>query len=653
MKNICRYKNHICALLALAMLFSCTIQSASAAWDLGNVSNPLSTLQDKLLLADDRPEAIDPELISEKGHIERLYDKESSLEMVAFSNYDGTETVYIFDEPIKYVDEMGRIVDKSNTLYSAYEENYAYVNSDNNIRTYFPDALNENSGIMLKYEDILIELYPYEGNTAFVQKRMGSNDVEYTFYDGVFGEDTAVRYTPTFSGFKEEIILYDNTENCFNFILKCESLTPVVDGNQVCLIDSTTNEVVATLGRVYLYDSFIGTSEGFMHESWSNDTEIVQLENGDYLVTVTVDEYFLNHPETVYPVYVDPTITINASGSGTSKTILDTPIYNGSGVTNMTAGANASATVGYVGTQSGVQYGAGRLLMKFPGLMNQSFMSNYNYTITSATLYLKDTSGLSTSATIEAYMYTGPSWTESSKYSSAIWNGAGEELSSYTYSYPNSTNGSFNITKAVKLWQSLPEYGAKGIILKNITSESSLSYYKSLNTTEGSTKPYLSVSYANRTAASKAFLTYGASSRTISIRLVGSTTTSSPWLSIITDSRTAWNNSGAGTNISTTTTGSSPHTLTVESLPTETWYGLMTPTVSGSTLTASKIQINMYQLPASTNFGRSTVTHEMGHLLWLNDNPVTTDPCLMRHDRDREIVFVPQMVDIFHVRSKY
>lgn len=122
-------------------------------------------------------------------------------------------------------------------------------------------------------------------------------------------------------------------------------------------------------------------------------------------------------------MYVDPTVTINATGSGSSKTILDTPIYNGSDVTNITAGANTSAVIGYVGTLNGVQYGSGRLLMRFPGLMNQSFMSDYNYTITAATLYMKEASGLSTSASIAAHMYTGPDWNESTTYSSSIWNG--------------------------------------------------------------------------------------------------------------------------------------------------------------------------------------------------------------------------------------
>jgi hypothetical protein len=79
----------------------------------------------------------------------------------------------------------------------------------------------------------------------------------------------------------------------------------------------------------------------------------------------------------------------------------------------------------------------------------------------------------------------------------------------------------------------------------------------------------------------------------------------------------------------------------------------MTPTVSGSTLTASTIQINTSTVGSTTEFRRSTVTHEMGHLFWLNDNPTTTDPCLMRHDRDREIVYVPQKIDIYHVQNQY
>jgi hypothetical protein len=368
-------------------------------------SSFLAELQSKEMPDYDRPEAIEKGLVVENGHVARLYKKESDLRTVIFANKDGTETAYIFDEPVKYIDENGKIVDKSNRLYSVYADEYAYVNKDNDIRTYFPKTLDEKSGIKLEYGDISIEMYPYSGKSTSVEKRTESDEKDYVYYDGVFGNDTSVRYTPTFSGFKEDIILYKNTGNHFNFIIKCGALKMIEENNIVHFIDPQSGEIVATLGEVYMYDSFVGESKDFSHGTWDVATELKHLENGDYLATIIVDEEFLSRPETVYPVYVDPTVTINATGSGSSKTILDTPIYNGSDVTNITAGANTSAVIGYVGTLNGVQYGSGRLLMRFPGLMNQSFMSDYNYTITAATLYMKEASGLSTSASIAAHIY--------------------------------------------------------------------------------------------------------------------------------------------------------------------------------------------------------------------------------------------------------
>lgn len=639
--------------LTAVMIFSTTALFPATAH-----TQPKDT-QSLTLLENDRPEAVEKNLVTEKGHTVRLYGKEADLQTIIFANMDGTETTYIFDEPVKYIDKDGKIADKSNYLYSTYADKYVYVNKDNDIQTFFPMILDEKTGIKLEYKDIMIEMSPYSSKPAFAVKRTESDKKDYIYYDGVFGSDTSVRYTPTFSGFKEDIVLYKNTDNHFYFIIKSGTLETITENNIIHFADPKTGEIVATIDAVYMYDSFIGESKSFSHETWNNTTELKQLENGDYLVTIIVDEKFLNHPDTVYPVYIDPTVTINATGSGSSKTILDTPIYNGSGVTSTTAGANPNAVIGYAGLVGGIQYGSGRLLMRFPGLMNQSFMSDYNSIITSATLYMKETSGLSASANIAAHMYTGPDWNESSTYSSSIWNGtykrngSEELLSSYSFSYPSSTNGNFNITWAVKLWQSNSSMGTKGIMLKNETSESNGTYYKSLNTTEGSTKPYLSVTYSTRSTASGGFLSYGAASRTLTIRLVGTTTSNSTWSPIITASRNAWNSSGASTNITTTTSGTSPHTLTVDAYPAQTWYGLMSPTVSGSTLTGSSIQINTSTLPSSTLFRRSTVTHEMGHLFWLNDNPTTSDPCLMRHDRDREIVYVPQMIEIYHVRYKY
>ena len=616
------------------------------------------SISNDLMVEDIIPEAIDISEAKEKSHVNRLHEKEDSLETVVFANADGSETTYIFDEPVKYLDENGEISDKSNKLYSDVEankldtskkqkgiSNYAYVNAENDIKTYFPKKLSGKDSIKLEAQNRDILMRP---SSDVVSSVIEENNVVY--YEDVFGEFTSLRYETLFSGYKEDIILEKYVGNEFKFILDVGGLTPVSKNGSFHLTDED-GETFATVSPIYVY----GSSKDEAQFTYDNKLEFEKIDGNKYELVITVDDEFLRDPNTVYPVYVDPTITINAAGSGSSKTILDTPIYNGSGVSNQSGGANSTAIIGRVSSS----YGSGRLLMRFPGLMSQSFMSNQNYIISSATLHLKEVSGNSASAAISAHIYTGPEWSESSMYSSSIWNGSYKKngveqtLSTYTYSYPNYTTGSFNITQAVRLWQSNHSYGNKGIILKNRTSESDGTYYKALYTSEGTTKPYVSVTYTTRSNASEAFLTYGSTTRNITLQLKGSTTTNSTWLPIISASRNAWNNSIANTNITITTTGTSKYTLTVAAFPMERWYGLTTTSHSGAVVVSAKIEINTSTIGSSTAFRRSTVTHEFAHLMWLNDNPSTTDFSLMRHNRDREIIYTPQMIDIYHLLKKY
>ena len=146
----------------------------------------------------------------------------------------------------------------------------------------------------------------------------------------------------------------------------------------------------------------------------------------------------------------------------------------------------------------------------------------------------------------------------------------------------------------------------------------------------------------------------GLSSRTVTIRLKG-TLASSIWLATINDSRDAWNSSGAGVSIYTTTSGSSPHTLEVDSFYWDS-AGRCTKYPLGNVVaTSSTIEINSRTTGTEINPRRSTVTHEMGHLVWLGDNPpvVAYNDSLMHHYRNRETVFVPKTYDINNVRFKY
>lgn len=95
--------------------------------------------------------------------------------------------------------------------------------------------------------------------------------------------------------------------------------------------------------------------------------ETVRQDN-EYLITIAVDTDYLTDSERVYPVYVDPTISV--SGSGTGKTVQDAPIYANKPGT--ASGGNTYNVVGYQGST----YGVGRTLMKFPGFSSNSTYAN-------------------------------------------------------------------------------------------------------------------------------------------------------------------------------------------------------------------------------------------------------------------------------------
>lgn len=445
-----------------------------------------------VLSENDIPECLALEVSENSKFAARLYEKETALDTVLFANKDGSETVYIFNEDVKYMDESGIVADKSNKLYSnieslAYSSDYSYVNKENDINTYFPKSLKTNVGVSVEAQGQAIEMYPV---SDVISQVTADDDLYGVYYDDVFGEFTGIRYEPSFSGYKEDIILEKNVGNTFRFILETGDLMPVLEDGVIYIRDENGADF-GLISPTYVYDSFTGdpSLDESRHFTYNNKFELTQISDGKYELIVIVDEEFLNNPATVYPVIVDPSITINATGSGSSKSILDTPIYNGSGATG-TAGANSLAVVGYVDSS----YGSGRLLMRFPGLMNQSFM-NSDYTISSASLTMNECSGGSATSTIYAYNYTGPAWDESTTYSSSVYNGIGSSIDYWSFSYPNYTTRSYNITSAVKSWQTSASQGAKGIIFKNTTSESDYSKTKTFYTTNGATKPYLTITY--------------------------------------------------------------------------------------------------------------------------------------------------------------
>ena len=312
-------------------------------------------LQTAKLTESDTPEVVDEELIEEKGHVNRLREQENDLNTIVFQNKNGSKTMYIYAAPVKYKDETGKVKDKKNKLSEQdiepeLAEDYGLTNPENDVRTYFPKKLNKNKGVVLQYGDVKLEVSPLKhhktqkaqaatlslesqpqavvmANEAPGQKKK-QNKTDVVEYDKVFGKNTVLRYSATLNGFKEDLILQENIGvNEFSFRVKTNGLSLLKEGEVCYFADPLTGEMVSRVGDILVYDSKdpeVQAQSEVAAESVSYDhhytVETVE-EDQEYILTMVIDEAYLNSPDTVYPVTVDPSFTIDGSRNS------DTTIY--------------------------------------------------------------------------------------------------------------------------------------------------------------------------------------------------------------------------------------------------------------------------------------------------------------------------------------
>lgn len=81
-----------------------------------------------------------------------------------------------------------------------------------------------------------------------------------------------------------------------------------LEENYIYLVDPLNGEGKAKISPIYVYDSYTGEkTEKNTHDTYNNKTIVKEIEKeNSYLITIIVDKEFLNNPETVYPIVIDP-----------------------------------------------------------------------------------------------------------------------------------------------------------------------------------------------------------------------------------------------------------------------------------------------------------------------------------------------------------
>lgn len=436
------------------------------------------TLSDKAVLCAEDTEIseesmilryIDSSQFNAAKHVQRLIEMED-LNTYVFANADGTRSIYTMHENVKYVDEDGTVREKDISLKS---KTGGFGTERNNVELFIPN--NPIQGIDLEYSGFAVKLIP-QGLINIMSAAQTDNSV---VYDKAYGENTKLVYTPMLSGVKEDIVLTEYTANVtYTFILETDGLSVYEDEGDYYLASSKNADPVFYLGEILIYDAVGKPAVGTM-------TVEAVTEEQKYLLTVTADDDFLSDSTTVYPVTIDPSITV--SDSTTTGSIIDAPIFAGYPSSNF-----GTFIYNSVGTTS-ASYGVGRTVVKLSGLTDSDAFDTITANqITNVTFYAKEASGTNTQYINLHPLTNNTTWTEST----VTWNNVGSFNTSVNYGNTMYNNQwtAFNITNLVKEWKRGTYSANAGFIMTN-ENETNYKCFCSSEYSTSSYRPYVVLTY--------------------------------------------------------------------------------------------------------------------------------------------------------------
>lgn len=386
------------------------------------------------------------EMVDTKGAI--AVDEDAMLaddHTINLENRDGSNTVYLFSEPISYTDENGNLKTKDISVERADRklkaQGYDYTNGQNDYRINF--SKDYNKGVQAEFDDCSYSIIPLSDSDITGNETVAEyldEKFEVFQYKNIYGEGTNLRFYPQLNGIKDEIILDDNIgKSYFAFRIETDNCIASMNEDGTVVLTNSDNEIIQTFSKPFAYDNaFV---EGIYDEHYIDcQYSLEELSNGIYTLTVSVDEEWLESDNTVYPVVIDPT-------TGNSVYTEDAGIYTGKPTNNY-----GNEQTGCMGLDRG--YGYGRVVTYFPmpSAIRQAA------TIHSAYSWQRETTGGTSNSYIRPYAISS-GWNESY----VTWNNRPSYTTDITMAWKliNSTSTDkegnvywyrFDIAPAVRAW---------------------------------------------------------------------------------------------------------------------------------------------------------------------------------------------------------
>lgn len=397
------------------------------------------------------PEEVRAELAETRG--QRIPEEEFDLYSKVFSNGDGTNTLTSYSHPVKYVDEKGEIRDISLKLKE--EKDGGFRTEQSNILLELPERLS--GGIALSHGGVGITMIPKDAEEKDAAGLL-SKDRETVTYR--IDEQTAYQYALSYTGLREVIEVASYTGRTeYAFTLRTGGLSLREErGGSFALYDK------AGARKAALGDVIVFSADERNNTFGAMRAETVR-ENEEYTVTLLLDPDYLADERTVYPIRIDPDVTLPDTSVGT---IEDVTVNNADPI----SATSNTISAGRYPSDSSLSY----ILMRFPYL-NLSAISNSNQ-ILSATVEIRDLMCQSEPLDLECRVYnqSATGWSEAgsptwwSIPSESVYVGGYLDSRTITYGNGNVPDApqryGYNITSLAVNWKNGSNSPSKGIVFR-------------------------------------------------------------------------------------------------------------------------------------------------------------------------------------------
>lgn len=235
----------------------------------------------------------------EKGEELKDLRKENGA---TFRNSNLTYTSEIYTGPVHYKENgklkpiKNKIIDNKDTDKDLFK----YKTAENKFSVKFAEKIKNKEVVSIDFGK---EKLGFKLENIQTDGTIKKEDANIT-YENIM-KDVDLRYTLLSGGLKEDLLLKaPGTPNEYLFSIS-GTLTAVQDGKTISF-NNKKNEEVWVMTAPYMEDAAGAFSEALYYE-------LVQLKNNKQAIKLIIDKEYLESPDRVFPIVVDPTVKLGGS----------------------------------------------------------------------------------------------------------------------------------------------------------------------------------------------------------------------------------------------------------------------------------------------------------------------------------------------------